>query len=276
MKIGCIDSGVGGLFFAIDLIQSLSENSGIEIIHIGDTQNAPYGIKTPEELKEAFHNLIQLSIQKFDLKHIIVACNTACTVLDQEMINFYHNKGVILYDIIDKSANNLYQNGIVIDNQIHIAVSGTKRTIQSDIYQNRLQAIHDNVNSSIELKIHAFSPISWEHDIEKGLVNANIDEYIKLTLDRFKNTILDDYHKLSALGLFCTHYPILYENINKYFNYNVKLVTQGALFADTVENLNKNKRYAKNKITSYFTDGNYTPAKHFTERYKNIEIEFLD
>ena len=49
MKIGVFDSGVGGLSVARAIDKDLPQH---EVLFVNDSQNVPYGTKTPDELFE--------------------------------------------------------------------------------------------------------------------------------------------------------------------------------------------------------------------------------
>ncbi|MDO4913538.1 MAG: glutamate racemase [Bifidobacteriaceae bacterium] len=71
--IGVFDSGLGGISVVKDLHRMLP---GEDIIFFGDSHNAPYGTKTPEQVRNLSFHTAQLLIEK-GVKAIIIACNTA-------------------------------------------------------------------------------------------------------------------------------------------------------------------------------------------------------
>lgn len=79
--IGVIDSGVGGLTVAKELIRQLPKE---RIIYLGDTARCPYGPRSREEVRrftwEMTEHLLDLNI-----KMLVIACNTATAVVLEEM-----------------------------------------------------------------------------------------------------------------------------------------------------------------------------------------------
>ena len=71
--IGIFDSGVGGLSAAAELIRQAPNES---FVYFGDTLRAPYGERTPEEIK-VFSRRNARFLRSRDVKAIIVACNTS-------------------------------------------------------------------------------------------------------------------------------------------------------------------------------------------------------
>src|SRR5699024_4553604 len=71
--IGVIDSGVGGLTVAYELMRQLPNE---KIIYLGDTLRCPYGPRSKDEVKTFTKEMVDFLLQK-DIKMIVVACNTA-------------------------------------------------------------------------------------------------------------------------------------------------------------------------------------------------------
>src|SRR5690625_4595567 len=71
--IGVIDSGVGGLTVAYELMRQLPNE---QLIYVGDTLRCPYGSRPKEEVKQFTFELVHFLLQK-DVKMIVIACNTA-------------------------------------------------------------------------------------------------------------------------------------------------------------------------------------------------------
>ena len=71
--IGVFDSGLGGISVARQLHAALPHE---RIIYFGDSANAPYGIKTPEEVKKLSFAIVERFVS-LNVKAIVIACNTA-------------------------------------------------------------------------------------------------------------------------------------------------------------------------------------------------------
>lgn len=74
--IGVIDSGVGGLTVAKQIMKVLPNET---IYYIGDTARCPYG---PRNRKEVLHFTWQMAkaLEKMHIKMLVIACNTATAV----------------------------------------------------------------------------------------------------------------------------------------------------------------------------------------------------
>ena len=73
--IGVFDSGLGGLTAVRQLMEQLP---GEDIIFFGDTGRVPYGTRSRETIVKYARQDIRFLLQ-FDIKAIVIACNTADT-----------------------------------------------------------------------------------------------------------------------------------------------------------------------------------------------------
>ena len=237
MRVGVFDSGIGGLTVLKKIYKHYPNN---EYIYFGDTLNLPYGNKTKEEL----NNLSSLDVEfllskKVDM--IIIACGT----ISSNCIDYLKNKyNIPIYDIISPTINYLnnsdYQN---------IGVIATNATINSHIFKN-------NLNKNIyEIATPDFVPI----------IENNKQEDLTKTIDKY----LKDYqNKIDILVLGCTHYPIIKEDINKYFNNQVKLLDMSELLLDKLDNDNKSS------INIYYSKLNDTIINN-TKKILDIENLYI-
>jgi glutamate racemase len=245
-KVAFIDSGCGGAIFMLDFFnhgKSKIENfmkdkkSDIELIHIGDTKNVPYGLKSPTELSVIVSDLMNKAID-LGCKIIVVACNTAATVIDDDFCAQFN--GIDILTIQHNSSKFVYNESKIVNRERHICILGTKRTIESKMYEHCIRSIHDNKS---ELFVHGYSPITWEQDIENGIKKSDIHKNVFDHLDKCRTIIGSDFRKITSVGLFCTHYPYFHDEICEYFsNYtdvgnDIHLVLQGRAFVDDVLSL---------------------------------------
>ena len=76
--IGIFDSGVGGLTVARAVMDLLPKEP---IVYVGDTARAPYGSHPPEQVLEDASRVAGYLVEEFDVKMLVVACNTTAAVL---------------------------------------------------------------------------------------------------------------------------------------------------------------------------------------------------
>lgn len=74
--VGLLDSGLGGISVLGEALRQLPNE---DYVYYGDTANAPYGDKTPEEVLGLVHQAVDRLIE-LRCKAIVIACNTATSV----------------------------------------------------------------------------------------------------------------------------------------------------------------------------------------------------
>ena len=74
--VGLLDSGLGGISVLGETLRQLPNE---DYVYYGDTANAPYGDKTPEEVLGLVHQAVERLIE-LRCKAIVIACNTATSV----------------------------------------------------------------------------------------------------------------------------------------------------------------------------------------------------
>ena len=71
--IGILDSGVGGLTVAREVMRQLPRET---IYYVGDTKRCPYGPRTKEEVRRFTMGIVRF-LMSHPIKAILIACNTA-------------------------------------------------------------------------------------------------------------------------------------------------------------------------------------------------------
>lgn len=191
MKIGVIDSGIGGLTVLKELIRKYPNN---QYIYYGDTLNNPYGNKNKYELFKLSKKMIDYLISQ-EVDKIVIACGTLSVNVYQELKEIYNIK---LYSVMKPVIKYLNSS------DERIGIIATEMTIKSGLFNNL----------SYKKACPMFVPL-----IEKR-------EYSKI--DKYIEEYLDDC-TVETLIMGCTHYPILQDKLNKYFNNRVKLINMGEL-----------------------------------------------
>ncbi len=79
--IGVIDSGVGGLTVAREMMRQLPKE---QIVYLGDTARCPYGPRPREEIRQFTWEMTNYLLG-YDIKMLVIACNTATAVALEEI-----------------------------------------------------------------------------------------------------------------------------------------------------------------------------------------------
>lgn len=254
--IGIFDSGVGGLTVAHAIKQILP---GENLIYFGDTAHLPYGDKSADSIKYYSRRITEFLLEH-NSKVVLVACNSASASAFDTLQKEFNDRTIII-DVIDPVVK-----FISTRNFNKIGVIGTKRTISSGTYESKIKEISPSTNV-VSLATPLLVPMIEEGFIFDDISNAIIRTYLS---DKSLSGI-------QALILGCTHYPIIKNQINKIFNFNVEVVDSARIVAGILRDvLEKNNMLnTSGKVMDLFFVSDYTPyfekiAKMFFEGEINL------
>ncbi len=200
--IGIFDSGIGGL----TVLKAVRHELGAEdVVYFGDTARVPYGTKSKETITKFSVDNVSF-LQSFDVKLVIVACNTASSLALEALKDRFE---VPIIGVIEPGARQALES----TRSGRIGVIGTKATIGSGAYEACLKRIDPSVRVYSEA-CPLFVPFVEEGWLDGDVVNRVARTY----LDGLKN------FKIDTLILGCTHYPLLEGAIRKVLGPRVKLV----------------------------------------------------
>jgi glutamate racemase len=235
--IGLFDSGVGGLTVAHAIKQILP---GESLIYFGDTAHLPYGDKSAESIKYYSQKITEFLLDH-DSKIVLIACNSASASAFESLKEEFKEK-TILIDVINPVVDYLSTR-----NFNKIGVIGTKRTISSGTYENKIKekSPHTNV---ISMATPLLVPMIEEGFIFDDISNAIIRTYLS---DQ-------SLAGIQALILGCTHYPIIKNQISKFFNFNIEVIDSARIVSmilrDTLEKHNLLNDSGKVKDQFFISD----------------------
>ncbi len=187
--IGVIDSGMGGLT-VVDILRKKYPQENI--LFFGDTENVPYGDKSPEEIKHLSARIINF-LNQYPLQAIIIACNT----IDSNAGKYLKEiSAVPIYNIIKPTCIKAYQ---LTENK-RIGIIATTASVKSNAYKKELLDI-DNSLHIFQKDCPKLAPL-----IESGHFDKD-DPLIYDTVKYYLNDLL--LENIDTLVLGCTHYPLL-------------------------------------------------------------------
>lgn len=179
MKIGVLDSGIGGLTILKKLIDN---NKNHEYIYFGDTLNMPYGEKTREELIDCGNKIIKF-LESKNVDVIIIACGTLSNNINYLKSN---KKLISLLPLLNNK----------LDSYKEVSIMATPLSIKTNIYK---EYIHTKLN------------LVACYGLAEAIEHNNKD--LDVLLKKYITNINSD-----CLLLGCTHYPIVKNIIKKYYN----------------------------------------------------------
>lgn len=83
--IGVFDSGLGGISVVRQLVHDMPNE---RVLYFGDSANAPYGVKTPEQVRELSLRIVKHFVEQ-GVKAVVIACNTATSAAVNELRDLY-------------------------------------------------------------------------------------------------------------------------------------------------------------------------------------------
>ena len=206
--IGLFDSGIGGTSIWKE-VHALLPNENT--IYLADSINAPYGLKSKEEI-------IALSIKNTEFllnqncKMIIVACNTATTNAIKELRAKYYDIPFIGIEPAIKPA--------ALQSQTQtIGILATKGTLNSDLFHNSV-ANHPEV-TIIEQIGHGLVQLIENGDMDSPEMEELLKSYLTPMIEK----------NIDYLVLGCSHYPYLIPQIKKIIPSHIKIIDSGEAVA---------------------------------------------
>lgn len=240
LPIGIFDSGIGGLTVANAIKKALPQES---ILYFGDTEHLPYGEKSADAIRQFSKRITEFLLEK-GCKIIIIACNTASAVAYQ--IVKETAQGIAVVNVIDPVVKHVATHC----QDCHIGVIGTKGTTNSKVYPKKLQLLNAKADVT-SLATPLLAPM-----IEEGFFNNQLSQ-----------TVIDSYlsnpklKEIDKLILACTHYPLIQEEIQSYYQGKVDIIDSASQVAEHVkELLKKEKLLSKKAPTHHFYVSDYTDS----------------
>ncbi len=238
--IGVFDSGVGGLSILKELRKTLPNE---DFIFLADQKYVPYGEKTKEELIQLVSNITDYFIKRYNVKMVIVACNTAtCNAI--EALRSKYSLPIVGTVPAVKLAAKKTKSGTV-------AIISTPSTSKS-IVLNKLIDEHCK-----DVRVLNIGCKNLENAVETGDLSGT---QVSILLKKYLKEVINSDTDYLVLG--CTHYPFLRGAIQKIVGSHVKLLDGGKAIARRSKSVLENNfiKNNQNKLgkTTYLTTGNAT------------------
>ena len=256
--IGIIDSGVGGLTVAKEVIRQLPYE---EIVYLGDTARCPYGPRPSEEVQQFTWQMTHFLLSK-NIKMLVIACNTATAVV---LDDIREKLSIPVIGVIYPGARAALKHTY----NFNIGVIGTEGTVRSGAYEKALESINRRVNVS-GLACPKFVPLVESDEFDGPLARKIVTE----TLKPLKNKDLD------TLILGCTHYPLLEMLIKEVMGDEVKVISSGDETAREMSTILHHNGMLNNSgsepIHEFYTTGSTTIFAKIASQWLERPIEVVE
>ncbi|GHT62119.1 glutamate racemase [Bacteroidia bacterium] len=221
VPIGIFDSGYGGLTI-LEQIRKLSPK--YDYLYLGDNARAPYGNRSFEVVYEFTLQAVQWLFRQ-GCRLVILACNTASakalrTIQQKDLPAIDSGRRVL--GVIRPTVENINK----ITGSFHVGILGTQGTVTSHSYPLEIGKLFPAVFVESEA-CPMWVPLVENNEHDK----PGADYFVKQHIDNIlkKDTLID------TLVLACTHYPLLEKKIREYLPEGIRLVSQGKLVAESLE-----------------------------------------
>ena len=265
--IGIFDSGYGGLTILDKIRKRLPE---YDYVYLGDNARTPYGSRSFEIVYE-----FTLQAVKWLFNHncrlVIIACNTASakalrTIQQKDLPKLDPQRRVL--GVIRPTVENIGQ----ITKTKHLGILGTPGTITSNSYPLEINKLYPDIIVEGEA-----CPM-WVPLVENNEHNKQGADYF---VQQHVNNILAKDPLIDTIVLACTHYPLLKKKIRSFLPESVKLVAQGKLIAESLEDyLHRHPeietRCSKNSTCRFYTtesEQKFATMASLFLKGKNVEVE---
>jgi glutamate racemase len=215
--IGIFDSGIGGMTVASAVTRLLPKEN---TIYFGDTAHLPYGDKSTAAIQAYSIKICNMLLQQ-NCKLILIACNSASAAA-YELVKEYVGSKASVMNVIDPVVDYIKEH---YDGKT-IGLIGTKQTVLSNVYKKKVDALNKNIQLK-SLATPLLAPM-----IEEGFFDNNISESIIASY--LSDSSLSD---IEALILGCTHYPLIKQQIEAYYNNKAEILDTSEIVANSLRAL---------------------------------------
>lgn len=201
MKIGIMDSGIGGLSVLHEALHLLPE---AEYLFYADVDHVPYGLKTPSQILGYVTEITEFLIdKKCDI--IVVACNTATAVAIENLRS--------RFDIPIVGMEPAVKPAVLHSNDKRVMVMATPVTIR----ENKLKMLIARVDEEHKCDLLPMPRLVNFAEMEM-FEETEVYDYVKSELNAYK---LSDY---SELVLGCTHFNYFKPCFRSFFGPDIELI----------------------------------------------------
>ena len=185
--IAVFDSGVGGVSVLRELMELMP---GERFYYFGDSANAPYGLKSTEQVRRLTLSAARYLLEERDAKALVVACNTATAAAIGDLRRIYPDRIIIGIEPALKLARDRHPGGVIGIMATDVTLRERKLADLMERYSRECTVIRLHSPGIVEL-------------VESG--KADSPEALALMEAELGHL----RGRLDALVLGCTHYPFM-------------------------------------------------------------------
>lgn len=253
--IGVFDSGLGGLTALAALRRLMPEEN---IIYFADTANAPYGEKSPEQLRAlALRDLEFLS--SFGVKAILAACGTVSSSTPELLEGWKIKAFGVVEATVDTVADST---------EGAVGIIATPASVKSGAFRRAL------AGKCPEREILQAPCPEFVRLIEAGKSSPE-DKELQAAVEGYLRPMKEAGVKTLILG--CTHFGIIAQAITAYMGEDTALVSASECAAKAVTDYlgSKDLRGGEGK-TRFFTSGDAETFRTLSGAFLGYEAKSVE
>lgn len=269
-SIGVFDSGYGGLTVLTSIVQKLPQYN---YIYLGDNARTPYGNRSFEAVYQYTLQCVNWLFDK-GCTLVILACNTASA---KALRTIQQNDLPRMGDSSKRVLGVIRPTAEVIGNfsrNKKVGILATKGTVASQSYVIEINKFFPDVKV-VQEACPMWVPLVENNEHERH----GADYFIKRNIDK----LIKQNRKIDTVLLACTHYPLLMKKICEYMPVDIKVVSQGSIVANSLDDYLQRHPEIENRIgtfaqRSFFTtdstvDFDAQSEKFFGEKVSSEYVE---
>jgi glutamate racemase len=245
--IGVFDSGMGGISVLRELVKIMPDE---DYLYLGDSQNAPYGTKKLEEVRELTIHHVQYLMEQ-GAKGVVVACNTATSAAVAALRQMYPDFPLVGIEPAIKPA-------AVEQPGSRIIVMATPMTLCQEKFQNLMKRYETKIQI-VPLPCPGLMEFVERGDLE----GEDLRRYLTELFWSVRQERID------GIVLGCTHYPFVREMIQEIAGEGVTIYDGGPGTAREM----KRRLQEKGLLTDKTTAGE---VRFFNSRNTKEEMDLCE
>jgi len=240
-RVVVFDSGIGGFSILKPLLETEFRS---HVIYLADQQAFPYGDKSASWLRARLQKIASyLNSLSPDL--VVIACNTA-TVGGVSVFRDTLTCPVVAVEPVIKPLS-LYKRAVLL---------GTSSTLSSPKTLERLKGL---VGDSVV----SYTP----HGLPLAIENIDFDQ-VKSILTSVKDLVVRE--KVDAIGLSCTHYPLVKKELSTLLP-GIELVDPSPAVVSQILSVLPRNSYNKTSQLDFYTTGDVLRLKSQIKYYLGLD-----
>jgi len=258
-SIALIDSGVGGLSVMASIRAQLPNEV---ILYFADEARAPWGCRSPATIVSFVIQAARF-LDRYQPKHVVLACNTASAVAVGELRSAMPHLGVT--GVIEPGARAAVA-ACAASPTPKVALLATEATVRSRAYERALAA------RSMRVRMVAGSAPLLAPMVEEG--RPSDDPLVQMAVREYVTPLLR--HRPQVIVLGCTHYHVYRPTVERLFPDLMVVDPAGATADDVVRRLASSvllRPGVEPGRSQFFTTGEPSQFNRIARRVTGLSID---